>query len=150
MLKAYAALAGTTLLAAAFFYGMHVQAGLDESAMLKATVKAEARVAKADAATESRTLAAATRVQALQAGSRALQERITRTPFKPIRPGVRHESETSLPACADPFADPHFRLLYDAGSRALTPPGEAGDLPSAGGGAFTALAGGVRGAGTGG
>lgn len=129
MFKAYAALAGTVLLAAAFFYGMHVQAGLDESAMVKAAVKAEVRVAKADAATESGTLAAATHVQALQADSRALQARIARTSFKPIRPGVRHEPETSLPACDDPFADPHFRLLYDAGSRALTPPGEAGDLP---------------------
>jgi len=130
MFKAYAALAGSLLLVAAFFYGMHVQAGLDTAAASKAAAKAEARIAKADAATESRTLAAATHVQALQAASRALQERIARTPFPPTRPGVSHEPETrSLPACHDPFADPHFRMLYDAGSRALAPSGETGNLP---------------------
>lgn len=130
MFKAYAALAGSLLLVAAFFYGMHVQAGLDAASALRATLKAEARVAKADAATESMTLAAATHVQALQADGRALRERIARTPFQSTGPGVSHEPKTlPLPACHDPFADPDFRLLYDAGSRALPPPGEAGDLP---------------------
>ena len=150
MFKTYAVLAGSLLLAATFFYGMHVQAGIDASAALKATVKAQARTARADAATESRTLAAATHVQALQADSRALQERIARIPFQSTGPGESHEPKMPpLPACHDPFADPGFRLLYDAGSRALPPPGETGDLPAAGGGAVAAPAGGFRGAGAG-
>lgn len=151
MFKTYAVLAGALLLAAAFFYGMHVQAGFDAAAASKAVAKANARIGKADAATESRTLAAATHVQALQADSRALQERIARTPFQPPSSGENHEPKTpSLPTCHDPFADPAFRLLYDAGSRALPPPGEAGDLPATGGDAVAAPAGGVRGAGAGG
>ena len=130
MINAYAALAGSLLLVAAFFYGMHMQAGLDASAAVKAAAKADAQVARADGLTEARTLAAATHVQALQAASLALKERIARTPFPPNRPGVSHEPKTALlPACRDPFADPRFRLLYDAGSRALPPAGEAGDLP---------------------
>jgi|SRR5215469_5131301 len=150
MFKAYAALAGTLLLAAAFFYGMHVQAGLDASAALQAFVKAEARVAKADAATESRTLAAATHVQALQAAGHALQERIARTPFQSTRPGVSHEPETPLSTCDDPFTDPHFRLLYDAGSRAGQGAGETLDLSSTRGRTVAASASGLRGAQSGG
>lgn len=150
MFKTYAVLAGSLLLAATFFYGMHVQAGLDAAAASKAVAKADARIAKADAATESRTLAAATHVQALQADSRTLQERIARTPFQSTRPGESHEPETPpLPACHDPFADPDFRLLYDAGSRALPSPGETDDLSPTGGNAAATAADGFRGAGPG-
>lgn len=150
MFKTYAVLAGSLLLAAAFFYGMHVQAGLDAAVASKAVIIANAQIGKADAATESRTLAAATHVQVLQADSRALQDRIARTPFQSPSSGENHEPETPpVPACHDPFADPDFRLLYDAGSRALPPPGEAGDLPATGGRAVAVPAGGLRGAGPG-
>lgn len=149
MFKTYAVLAGSLLLAAAFFYGMHVQAGLDAAAASKAVAKANARIAKADTATESRTLAAATHLQALKADSRALRERIARTPFQSTGPGESHEPETPLlPACHDPFADPDFRLLYDAGSRALPPPGETDDLSPTGGSAVAAAPGGLRDAGS--
>jgi hypothetical protein len=145
MTQLYAVLAGALLLVGAFFYGKHVQAGQDAALTMKATIKADAAVARGDALTQARDLAAATHVQAMRASGDALRTAIAHTTFIPPAAEDAHaDTKSDTVLCSDPFADPDFRMFYDAGSRAGAAPAETPDLSLAGARKSAAPAGRIR------
>jgi hypothetical protein len=135
MSKAYAALAALLLLvissASSYLYGQHTQADHDKAKQLASIEKNDQQVGHANTLTTTHTLAAVTHDQAIGVNREALQHRIQT--FHPITPvsGGRHVAAPSthpIPVCADPFADPAFRVLYDAGSVAAGAPVQAGGV----------------------
>ena len=121
------------LAAALFFFGMRVEAWRDDAGQLQAAHKIEQQIAHANTHTQTRALATATHDQAIGAGVHTLRDRIQ--DFKPAAPAGKGDSHATAAACLpampySPWADPQFRVFYDAGSDPTGPAGEAGAVPA--------------------
>ncbi|HEY1772411.1 MAG TPA: hypothetical protein VGH91_04385 [Gammaproteobacteria bacterium] len=126
------------LMVLALLCGMRVEMWRESYGTASADHKNEVAVGHDNARTQTRTTAAATRIQAVAAGSSSLQNRIQ--DFKPAAragTGDTHAASATCPALVplSPWADPGFRVLYDAGSDPAGSTGQADHVPAAGTGA---------------
>lgn len=123
------------LVVLALLCGMRIEMWRESYGTAKAEHKNEVAVGHDNARTQTRTTAAATRIQAVASGSSSLQNRIQ--DFKPAAragTGDTHAASASCPAVVplSPWADPGFRMLYDAGSDPAGSASQADHVPAAG------------------